>query len=256
MPQPEFTQELRFAQKVGQQACDVLRAGEQAVTGITRKVGSDIVTATDLLSESLILDAINENYPDDAVLAEESGDRGGTSGRTWCIDPLDGTVNFASGIPYYGISIGLEDRYGSAVGAVFDPSTGQAFLAARETPTRFIGISAQRLGASTIDNAVLALQLPEMLWRQYSPLRELVESSRGWRVSGCVSLDMAWTAAGRFDLCIYRRTPERWDWCAGEALIASTPEKSVVTVGNFEGLDLMVAGVSPLADEVAERLIG
>ena len=118
--------ELEFATSVAHQAGEVLRLSYGRVEHIGRKSRRDVVTEVDFASERVALDAIQQRYPDDAILAEESGHhrREGSHGnalRTWIVDPLDGTVNYANGIPFFCVSVGMVEDGQPAVGVVYDP---------------------------------------------------------------------------------------------------------------------------------------
>src|SRR5262245_14436832 len=123
----------------GRVAIDAARAAGQllrdARTG-TRHISykgapTNLVTEMDARAEALVLDRLRGAFPDDAVLAEESGARAGTSGRRWIIDPLDGTTNYAHGLPIWAVSIALESRGRPTVGVVFDPCHDELFVAER-----------------------------------------------------------------------------------------------------------------------------
>ena len=116
-------EDLAFAIQLAERAGELLTASYERVMRVDRKSRRDVVTDVDYASEALVIEAIRARYPDDAILAEESGrhermagDGGGGrrrdararwSRRTWVIDPLDGTVNYANGIPFFCVSIGL-----------------------------------------------------------------------------------------------------------------------------------------------------
>jgi len=90
---------------------------------------SSVVTAADLASEELIVARIHARFPDDGIIAEESGCRPGRSGRTWVIDPLDGTSNFAASLPWFGAMIALLDRGTPVVGGMYLPVTDTLYVA-------------------------------------------------------------------------------------------------------------------------------
>ena len=111
---------------------------------IDYKSARDVVTEADHLSEALILDAIRARYPDDAILAEETGEHRAIAGeaptsgrgRVWIVDPLDGTVNYANGIPFFCVSIGLVVDGVPAVGVIRDPTRGEIVRGHRRTAPR------------------------------------------------------------------------------------------------------------------------
>ena len=128
MSQP-WADELAFATDLARAAGAMLLESYERVETIDYKSKRDVVTDADYASERLVIGAIKQRYPGDAILAEESGEHAGVlrddgsgNGRTWVIDPLDGTVNYANGIPFYCVSIGLvvDDR--PSVGVILDPA--------------------------------------------------------------------------------------------------------------------------------------
>ena len=110
----------------------VIREGavNRAALNIERKTVNDFVSEIDKRAERVIIDTLSTRFPDHAFKAEESGESG-TSKYTWLIDPLDGTTNFLHGIPYYCVSIALRIGDATAVGVVFDPTSGRLFTATR-----------------------------------------------------------------------------------------------------------------------------
>ena len=98
----------------------------------TKSSAFDLVTSADRAAEALILERVRERYPQHGVLAEESGlAQTGSGALQWVIDPLDGTTNFAHGIPHFCVSIALEDARGTLLGVVHDPVRGETFSSAR-----------------------------------------------------------------------------------------------------------------------------
>src|SRR6266567_4686508 len=92
---------------------------------------TNLVTEMDAQCEALIVDRLRSAFAGDAILAEETGTTAGRSGRRWIVDPLDGTTNYAHGLPIYAVSIGLEVEGALAVGVVYDPSREECFVAER-----------------------------------------------------------------------------------------------------------------------------
>src|SRR5580765_1645877 len=140
--------DLVFAVALARQAGGLLSASYERVLQVDRKSKRDVVTDVDYASEALVIDAIRDRYPADAILAEESGrhesadagkrpassSRARWSRRTWVIDPLDGTVNYANGIPFFCVSIGLVVAGRPYVGVVHDPTRGETFAATAGGP--------------------------------------------------------------------------------------------------------------------------
>ncbi len=98
---------------------------------------SDVVTAADLAAERLVVDRLRAERPDDAIVGEEGADHPGTSGRTWVIDPVDGTYNFSHGLGWWCSAVALSDADGVIIGAVHHPEADILYLGGPgRTPTR------------------------------------------------------------------------------------------------------------------------
>ena len=129
--------ELDFALGIARKAGAVLMDHYERLEQIDYKSARDVVTEADHLSEALILDAIRSHYPADAILAEETGEHKAKAGeaptsgrgRVWIVDPLDGTVNYANGIPMFCVSIALVVDGVPTVGVILDPTRDEAFAA-------------------------------------------------------------------------------------------------------------------------------
>ncbi len=101
------------------------------MTAATKSSRTDVVTLHDRAAEATIVAALTARRPDDAIVGEEGTEREGTSGVSWFLDPIDGTVNFLYGFPLWSTSVGVADNDGAVAGAVFVPVTGELFAAAR-----------------------------------------------------------------------------------------------------------------------------
>jgi myo-inositol-1(or 4)-monophosphatase len=226
-----------------------VRAGELQVERAARvgridfKSAKDVVTEVDLLSESLILDAIRAAFPGDAILAEETGEHptaaghGPTSGigRVWIVDPLDGTINYANGIPFHCVSIGLAEHGRPVVGVVHDPMRGETFAATADTDATLAGASAAGgapIVASTKDllsDFVVSLALSGRgVATRARAVRRAIRVSRSM---GSAALALAYVANGRFDAMVQQGGLSTWD-IASAGLIA---ERAGAVVTDLEG---------------------
>ena len=142
-----FNDELAFALEVAARAGLLLMERYEHVEQVDYKSARDVVTEVDHLSEALVLEAIRTAWPGDAILAEESGEHRAARrpneavgrGRTWVVDPLDGTINYANGIPVFCVSIALVLDGRPVVGVVHDPSRHETFSAVADGPARLDG---------------------------------------------------------------------------------------------------------------------
>jgi myo-inositol-1(or 4)-monophosphatase len=183
---------------------------------------TNLVTEMDARAEALIVDGLLARFPHDAILAEERGAAAGRSGRRWIIDPLDGTTNYAHGLPLYGVSIALEMHGRVELGVVFDPSQGELFVAERGAGA-FCNETRLAVSASTtLDASLLATGFPyDVRQREDNNLREygaFALRTRGVRRLGSAVLYLAWVAAGRFDGYWELRLGP-WDVAAGGLMV-------------------------------------
>ena len=183
---------------------------------------TNLVTEMDARVETLVVDRLLAVYPDDAILAEERGARAGRSGRRWIIDPLDGTTNYAHGLPLYAVSIALEVDGRVQLGVVHDPSRGELFVATRGGGARCNDARLAVSAATTLDTSLLATGFPyDIRDRADNNLREYAAfavRARGVRRLGSAVLYLAWLAAGRFDGYWELRLGP-WDVAAGGLMV-------------------------------------
>jgi myo-inositol-1(or 4)-monophosphatase len=182
---------------------------------------TDLVTAADRASEAWLIEQIRAARPDDAVLGEEGGERAGSSGVRWVIDPIDGTVNFVLGLPQYAVSVAAEIDGRAVAGAVCNPATGELFHARRGAGA-FLGetrLSGPR--GVPLERAVIATGFayaPAVRARQAEVVAQLLPRIADIRRLGSASLDLCAVACGRVD-GYFESGLNPWDWAAG-ALIA------------------------------------
>jgi myo-inositol-1(or 4)-monophosphatase len=215
--------ERRVAIDTARAAGRLLRAELAGSRRITYK-GSpiDLVTEMDARAEALIVEALTGTFPDDAVLSEETGARAGRSGRRWIVDPLDGTTNYAHGLPVFAVSIALETDGQVTLGVVYDPNRDELFAAERGAGA-FLGD--ERLAVSrtaALGESLLSTGFPyDIRTTRDTNLTEYAAfavRARAVRRLGSAVIDCAWCAAGRFDgFWELRLGP--WDVAAGSLLI-------------------------------------
>jgi myo-inositol-1(or 4)-monophosphatase len=219
-----WTDDLAFATDTARRAGAILLESYERLERIDYKSKRDVVTNADYASEHLVIDAIRARYPDDAILAEESGEHAGVlrddgshNGRTWVIDPLDGTVNYANGIPFYCVSIGLvvDDR--PAVGVIFDPARDDLYAATADGPAMLDGLPVQCSTKETLSDYVISLAV---IGRGgLSRERRIAPLIRIHRRMGSAALALAYVANGRFDAFVQNGGLSPWD-VAAAGLIA------------------------------------
>ena len=212
--------ELAFAAELAARAGELLVDRLGQVGEVRHKSPEDVVTEVDRLSEALILDALREAFPDDGALAEESGGvigASGANGRVWVVDPLDGTINYANGIPIFCVSIGLVVDGIPSVGVVRDPVRGETFAATAGGPATLDGRPIRASAKTLLSDYVIALTIdgPRLSER----LAEIRDAIRVTRRLGSSALALAYVGAGRFDAFAQTHGLSAWD-VAAAGLIA------------------------------------
>jgi myo-inositol-1(or 4)-monophosphatase len=186
----------------------------------SKSTPTDPVSEADQAAEALIRRRLAAARPDDGILGEEEGHAEGTSGVRWVVDPLDGTVNFLFGIPQWAVSIACEDEDGALAGVVYDPMRDEAWRVERGGPAR-CGDTVLRGSAKTdLGHALFATGFgyePEIRAAQGAMIARVLPHVRDIRRLGSAALDLAWTAAGRYDI-FYERGLKAWDLAAGALL--------------------------------------
>jgi myo-inositol-1(or 4)-monophosphatase len=196
----------------------------------TKSSPSDPVSEADLASEKLITDGLTAARPGDGLLGEEGASRETTTGLTWVIDPLDGTVNYLYGRPDWCVSIAAEDADGALVGVVHQPRTGITWTAVRGEGARRDGKTLQRIRDVEPAAALVSTgfsYLAERRAEQAECLRHVLPAVRDLRRGGSAALDLCSVADGTAD-AYYEHVIQRWDVAAG-GLIAR--EAGALTVG-------------------------
>jgi myo-inositol-1(or 4)-monophosphatase len=228
--------DLAFATDLARQAGEVLTSRYGRLERIDYKSRRDVVTDADYASERLVIDAIRKRHPGDAIIAEESGehrgalrDDGSGTGRTWVIDPLDGTVNYANGIPYYCVSIALIVDGSPAVGVVLDPARDDLYTATDADRARHNGTPVTASPKEALSDYVVSLAV---IGRGgLSRERRIARSIRIHRRMGSAALALAYVANGRFDAFVQNGGLSLWD-VAAAGLIA---QRSGAVVTGLDG---------------------
>lgn len=219
-----WADELDFATDLARRAGEVLTDSYERLERIDYKSKRDVVTNADYASERLVIDAIKARYPDDAILAEESGEHAGVlrddgshNGRTWVIDPLDGTVNYANGIPYYCVSVALVVDDTPSVAVVYDPARGDCYTATADGPASLDGMAITTSIKDALSDYVVSLAV---IGRGgLSRERRIAGKIRIHRRMGSAALALAYVANGRFDAFVQNGGLSPWD-VAASGLIA------------------------------------
>lgn len=190
---------------------------------VAEKARHDLVTSADRESEAAIAHVLARHRPHDSILAEESGWLDGAHGENvWIVDPLDGTANFAQGLPMFSVSVACRHEGTTLAGVVFDPIGDHLFTAVQGGGAYWNGRPMKVSGKPSLDEAFLATGFPfrarGALDLYLECFRALFLRARAIRRCGSAALDLAYTAAGVFDGFFEFRL-SAWDIAAGALLI-------------------------------------
>ena len=219
----DLVEALNVALDAVRAGCAVLAEGSLRLERLSRTTKSpgDISTEIDRSAESAILGRIRTKYPSHAVIGEESGASGDSPFR-WIVDPLDGTMNYIRGLPYYAVSVALQAHETVVLGVVADPVRGEFFTAIRG---RGAYCNNQRIGVSQcqgLSDAVVGTVVPPPQWPGLNGylgmFRDVAIRAAGVRRAGAAALDLAYVAAGRLD-GFFVLSLKAWDISAGSLLV-------------------------------------
>jgi len=223
--------DLDFAVELAKRAGVIVTESYERTMQIDRKSKRDVVTDVDYRSEALVLEAIRDQYPADAILAEESGhhrrrSRGGTgratTSRTWVIDPLDGTTNYAHGFPWFCVSIALEVDGEVRLGVIYQPMLDELFTAVKGEGAFLNGRLLRVSRREPLKNCLLATGFPYDRTRDnennFANFVNFQMAARAVRRAGAAALDLANVAAGRLD-GYWEVKLKPWDVAAGQLLV-------------------------------------
>jgi myo-inositol-1(or 4)-monophosphatase len=215
--------ERRVAVDAARAAGRLLRDELSAAHHIAYKgTPTNLVTEMDQRAEALILERLRGAFPDDAILAEEQGAARGRSDRRWIVDPLDGTTNYAHGLPIFAVSIALEAAGTLVLGVVYDPTRDELFVGERGGGATLNDRPIRVSSTASVGESLLVTGFPYNIREtQETNLREYAGFSlraRAVRRLGSAVLDLAYVACGRFD-AFWELRLGAWDVAAGAVLV-------------------------------------
>lgn len=198
----------------------------------TKSTSTDLVTELDTWAEREITDRLLAARPDDGIIGEEGADIAGTSGVDWCIDPIDGTVNFVHGLPGFCVSIAARIDGRAVAGVVVSPLHGDVFTAVRGGGALRNGSPIRCAEPTPTGRAVLGTGFgydPDRRRRQAEVLTRVLPQIADIRRGGAAALDLCWVACGRLD-GYWEVGLNPWDHAAGALIVEEAG-------GRCEGLD-------------------
>lgn len=259
-----------IAETIARQAGDLIavRRREGVTMANTKSSSVDVVTFADKECEAFVTAALSELRPNDGFYGEEGADVAGTSGVTWIVDPIDGTVNYLYDIPAYAVSIavvrGTPDpgSWEQLAGVVFNPITGELFSAAQglgATMTDARG-AVHHLAVNTEDNIGHALVATGFGYsstvraEQAHKLTRILPAVRDIRRAGSASLDLCFVAAGRLD-AYFEQGTKPWDHAAGSLIVREAGGQVGGLAGVPEGENMVIAASPGIFPEIEKLLL-
>ncbi len=227
---------------------------------IIYKGKNDLVSYVDREAEARLKEGLAKIFPEAKFIAEETSSDYSEigDGYYWVIDPLDGTTNFLHQLPAYAVSVGLIVNKQPVVGMIYEPNRDELFCAAKGYGATLNGQTIQVSQQEDLGKALLATGFPYHDFsyqdRYLNLLKNLMKKSHGLRRIGAASIDLAYTACGRFE-GFFEYNLKPWDVAAGKIII----EEAGGTVTNFSGgLDVIfsgeIIGAGPIFKEFLEEL--
>jgi myo-inositol-1(or 4)-monophosphatase len=222
VPPPNLEARRRAAEAAIREAGEVAAGfyGRRASLRIDRKGAQDLVSEADRACEDLIVAALSRDFPDDGFLGEEGGHRGGSGDTVWVIDPIDGTHNFLTGVPFWCVSLALVVGREPVLGLIFDPSADELFSATSGGGALVNGTTMRVSGETELTRARLCVGFS---FRR--PVADHVRAIDACLSAGCEylrlgsgALALAYVAAGRFD-GYWETHMNSWDAAAGLVLV-------------------------------------
>ena len=251
---------VSIALEAGELASRRLREGVEVAASKSSK--EDIVTHADRETEALIRRRLSEERPQDGFLGEESGADTGTSGLTWVVDPIDGTVNFLYGIPQWAISIAVVDgdpdpaTWTALAGVVVNPSNGEVFTATAGGGAFLDGIAIAVAAPAELSQCLVGTGFSyraAVRSEQLAVVAGLIARVRDIRRMGSAALDLCAVACGRLN-AYFERELNPWDFAAG-ALIATEAGARVSGLGGARsGKKFVLAGEVSIAESLEKLL--
>jgi myo-inositol-1(or 4)-monophosphatase len=227
-------------------AGDVLRQYWGKAHRVEKKGAIDLVTEADVASEKVIIEVIRTTFPDHGIQAEESGVTQQNEAHRWIIDPLDGTTNYAHGLPDFAVSIAFANRGELLFGLVLNPIAEELYCGMKGQGATMNGRPIQVSDTDKLDEALLVTGFPYDLPSVIDPLMERLKqcvlSAQGIRRLGSAALDLCYVACGRFE-GFWEQNLAPWDTAAGIVIA----QEAGATVSDFSNRPYRIGGKEILA---------
>jgi myo-inositol-1(or 4)-monophosphatase len=261
---PDLSELVALAERAARAAGDLVRDHRppDLEVSATKTSATDVVTEMDTAAEALLAKTLLAARPEDGLLGEEGGLQPGTSGFTWVVDPIDGTVNYLYGIPTYAVSIALvagepePAAWTLLAGCVHNPAIGETWTATRGGGAYFDGQRLRGPAEVPLSQALVGTGFgytTARRRRQAAVVAALLPQVRDIRRAGVASLDLCSLAAGRLD-AYYERGLKPWDMAAGALVAAEAGARVSGLAGLDPGEAMLIAAAPGLASTLATAL--
>jgi len=234
---------LELARTVGAEAAALLMDRPPAFEIEEKSTAMDIVTQMDKKAEKFIVQSILAARPDDGLIGEEGADKESTSGITWVIDPLDGTVNYFYGLPGWNVSIAAKDKDGSVVGVVTAPTINSTWWATRGGGAFYNGSKIRCNEPVEFNRAFIATGFQYDVahrYRQAEHVARMIPLVRDIRRNGAAAVDICSVAMGALD-GYFEDGLKEWDWAAA-SLVATEAGARFGLYGQAPYMTTLAAG--------------
>lgn len=261
MPTLPFAKSGRSVADVIAACCQLARTTSQAFTKDTLDIAwkgrGNIVTAADFAVENAVLDVIRDEFPDHAILAEESASETRADGWMWVLDPIDGTKNFSAAIPFFCSTIALCYDGIPVAGGTIDLPRGEFFYAEAGRGLTVDGKPTRGSAAQTVYDSIIGLDLgysSELGDRLLGAMQSIYPNWQALRITGSAALGMAMSAVGRFDIFMHCYVFP-WDVAAGLLLVREGGGVTLTLDGRPATIydNTVLCGSRPVIDDFLER---
>ncbi len=232
---------LRFVERLARRVGDKIASTSGRRKRISFKGEVDLVTQFDHEAQDMIIKGLNKGYSDFGILSEEDVNSGTDLPFKWIIDPLDGTTNFAHGLPIWAVSIALEAMGDVVLGVVYDPNRKEMFSGRRKNGAYLNGKRIKVSDTGKLENSLLVTGFPYDIRRSknnnLAQFSAFAVRSRAVRRLGSAALDLCYTACGRFD-GYWEMKLSPWDQAAGTLILREARGR----VTDFAGREFNIYG--------------
>ena len=254
MTRPTVEEDAELAARLVREAGSLaarMRAG--GLEAEAKSSVSDLVTAADHAAERYVVETLAAERPDDGVLGEEGASRPGSSGRTWVIDPVDGTYNFVAGLDWWCSALALTDGDDLVLGAVHHPATGRTFVGGPQLPSHVDGVPMAPIVDRPLAESCLTTYLHPPFYGDVvgEVFGRMANGAATVRMLGSGTMDAMAVAEGRLHVLCQHSVPP-WDELPGAAIIRGVGGR--VARASAAGKQWHVAGAPTAVAEVVARL--